>query len=258
MLRAVRSSASADPVPEAAAQETGGELSVRHEGKSHKFSKRSRTSTFGLGKSSKNSGLSRKSSICLVAVETKENVAGNIRRRSPSFNMNVDNLFTGKCYMPRPVHISDNYQSSTWLPVPINEQTVIVPDTDDMAVINMSHEDQDFYHRELSREEVFRMFQRHGNTPGLCIVRDSTRVPGQYALTVWVEKSAVNYRVEFTVRNGQAQFLLSGRSVFGSLAEILLFLHHNPQFFPATPLAYIPRVPDKVKDKLYSNYFVGA
>ena len=193
----------------------------------------------------------RKTSITLVAPDRQT-------ERPLSRTVNVDNVFSGKCYEPRPVRIMEGYTKNTWAPVPINETTIPLCEVADACTINTSHEDLDFYHRELSREEVFHMFQFHGNVAGLCLVRDGTRTPGHYTVTVWDGKSAVNYRVEFAVScNGQPQYLLSGRTSFKSIAEILLFLYHNPQFFPAAPTMYIPRLPDSVKDLLYSRHFVG-
>eukprot|EP00117_Sycon_ciliatum_P042121 scpid89427/ scgid30691/ len=171
-------------------------------------------------------------------------------------NLSLDTLFNGKCYDPEPVDICDQYHDPDWKPVPINEETVEIADKSDSALFNTSHEHQPFYHRELSRESACRMFERFGGDPGLCVVRDSTRTPGHYTLTVWNGRTVVNYRIEFSVRNSQGQYLLSGTTPFRSIGEVLLFLLHNSHFFPTAPTMYIPRIPDDAKERLYSELFV--
>ena len=265
-----------EPEPDYADAELGAEIK-RQKPKGIKRPRSSNWPNLALGLANKNnfsqsapplpslpsSWVTRKQSISLVSPSSSNPnsvTAGVSSRRISSdgqITMNVDNVFSGKCYEPRPVRITEGYSATTWTPVPINETTIQLTDSESKCTVNLSHQDMDFYHRELSREEVFHMFQAHGGVPGLCLVRDGSRTPGHYTLTVWEGKSAVNYRIEFAVRSGQPQYLLSGRTSFTSIAEILLFLHNNPQFFPAAPTMYIPRLPDGVKDILSSKHFVS-
>ena len=182
------------------------------------------------------------------------------RTTEPGFDIDtvsrakMTEIFSGRCYDPIPLSVA-GFHDDNWKPIPVNETTIKIPE-DNGGPLGM-HEDQDFYHRELSHEEVCNMFRYHGNLKGLCVVRDSTRVPGHYTMSVWEGKNTINYRIELVVRNGRSMYLLSRKSPFGSIAEIFIFLQQNPHFFPAIPTMYIPRVPDKIKDELCCEQFVN-
>lgn len=164
-------------------------------------------------------------------------------------------------YGPCSVPVSDLHDDENWRPVRINSLNENMVKAEERSHGDLGfHEEQDFYHGEVSSEETQRLFKRHGGLSGLCLVRDCSSVPGHYQLMVWDGVSGTRYKIQFAMHHGEGVFLLagSGKAPFNSMADILLYLYSTRRKLRARPTMYIPRLTEQDKHKVYRHHFIGT